>query len=184
MEKEQKLSIPRTINGFIDVEKLHGLCAEKVQSYYPGAILTGLYVRTTNAKCKELCEGKITFDFFDERPVFLGLFKENIQIFCSVDIQEESVQLEQSKGNQYFIDKKQELSSNEEFERVLNLGFTEIGNLIGDDAYFKLEFWQAGISWNFMFFSGANEESSKYKCFRITENSSIATQVLGCDFGD
>lgn len=181
--QEQKISIPRTLTGFIDIEKLHHLCDDKVYFYYPNAFLVGLYVRTTNSKNIQLSEGQLTFEYFDEYPLFLGLLKQNIQVFCSVDIQAESVQLKQYIGNQYFIGTKQELSSNEEFERVLTLGFSNNNGLVSYDNYFELEFWLAGTSWEFRVFSGVSKESSTYKCFRINESSSVIEQVPECDFG-
>lgn len=182
--QEQRISIPRTLTDFIDIEKLHQLCDDKVYNYYPNAFLVGLYVRTTNSKNIQLNEGQFTFEYFDEYPLFLGLFKQNIQVFCSVDIQAESVQLKQYIGNQYFIGKKQELSSNGEFERILKLGFSEFSGLVNDDAYFKLEFWQAGTSWEFRIFSSSSKESGTYKCFRINESFSVIEQVSECDFSD
>lgn len=182
--QEQKISIPRTLTGFIDIEKLHHLCDDKVYFYYPNAFLVGLYVRTTNSKNIQLSEGQLTFEYFDEYPLFLGLFKQNIQVFCSVDIQAESVQLKQYIGNQYFIATKQELSSNEEFERVLKLGFSNNNGLVSYDNYFELEFWLAGKSWEFRVFSGASKESSTYKCFRINESSFVIEPVPECDFND
>ena len=182
-EQERRISIPRTLTGFIDIEKLHELCNEKVHEYYPKAFLAGLYVRSTNLKNIQLSERQLTFHYFDEYPLFFVFFKQNIQVFCSVDIQAESVQLKQHIGNQYFIGTKQELSSNEEFERILKLGFSEINSLVSDDDYFRLECWQADTSWDFMIFSGVSKESGTYKCFRINESSSVIEQVPECDFG-
>ncbi len=154
-KNEMTISIPRTESGFLDIAKTNELCKSLIHKKYPKAVLTNFYIKTNDLKCEKLCEGKLTLHYISRPPLFFDLIKNRKELFCSFDIQMETVTLMQMDEDEYFIGNEQNLGTNKDFEQASLAGFSNANRIAQDGSYSEIEIWRDDNYWNFVCFSQA-----------------------------